>query len=137
MVELSTLLERHGYGQVQGKGRTAILGAAGRTVCGLKLTHDGTVAVVEDGRLVFSYEMEKLNNNRRYEQLDQLGDVAGILARAGCRAQDIDAFVVDGWHADPQTGLARLAVTSHDEPVELEIAPYHEPTIQSDPAARS
>ncbi|MFX0576633.1 carbamoyltransferase N-terminal domain-containing protein [Nocardia nepalensis] len=35
-------------------------------ICGIKVSHDGGVAVVEDDRLVFSIEMEKLGNGLRY-----------------------------------------------------------------------
>jgi carbamoyltransferase len=31
-------------------------------ICGIKASHDGAVAVVEDGRLRFSVETEKLGN---------------------------------------------------------------------------
>ncbi|MGY3294250.1 putative NodU family carbamoyl transferase [Bradyrhizobium sp. LM3.6] len=31
-------------------------------ICGIKLTHDGAVALIEDGRVVFCVEQEKLNN---------------------------------------------------------------------------
>lgn len=41
-------------------------------ICGVKLTHDGGVALIDDGRLVFSVEMEKLANNPRHQRIDDL-----------------------------------------------------------------
>ena len=38
-------------------------------ICGLKLTHDGAIALIDNGQLKFSYEMEKLNNNGRFSSL--------------------------------------------------------------------
>ncbi|QVJ02872.1 methyltransferase domain-containing protein [Nocardiopsis eucommiae] len=68
-------------------------------VCGLKLTHDGGLALIEDGRLVTSVEAEKLDNNRRFQPLDRLETVADVLAAEGVAVTDVDRFVVDGWFA--------------------------------------
>jgi carbamoyltransferase len=95
-------------------------------ICGLKLTHDGTVAVVADGRLLFSVELEKLANNRRYSVLSNLDQVLEILAGQGLDAADIDAFVVDGWQAPDGAPYATLPVTADDTRFELSAAPYHE-----------
>lgn len=35
-------------------------------ILGIKVTHDGGMALIDNGKLIFSYEMEKLNNNPRY-----------------------------------------------------------------------
>jgi carbamoyltransferase len=80
-------------------------------ICGLKLTHDGTVAVIDDGRLLFSVEMEKLNNSPRYAALNDAEEINGILDSFGVSADDIDHYVVDGWGGydsammDPQSDL--------------------------------
>ncbi|MDP1815335.1 MAG: carbamoyltransferase N-terminal domain-containing protein [Leadbetterella sp.] len=69
-------------------------------ICSLKFTHDGTIALIDNGRLIFSYEMEKLNNNDRFSELlnfysdDFLGS---ILSEYGYKQNDINQFVIDGW----------------------------------------
>lgn len=49
-------------------------------ICGIKASHDGGVAVIEDGRLRFSAEVEKLGNGARYSSLGDLQRVTDILA---------------------------------------------------------
>ena len=69
-------------------------------ICSLKFTHDGTIALVDNGRLIFSYEMEKLNNNNRFsELLDFYSDdfLDSILREHGYKYRDINHFVIDGW----------------------------------------
>jgi carbamoyltransferase len=66
-------------------------------ICGIKLTHDAGVAVIEGNRLLFSVEIEKLGNRPRYSSLEDLGQVEEILLQEGVRPSDVDQFVVDGW----------------------------------------
>ena len=66
-------------------------------ICGLKLTHDGAVALIEDQRLVFSVEMEKIANNPRYASIEDTEQIVEILALYGYRPEDIDCFAIDGW----------------------------------------
>ncbi len=40
-------------------------------ICGIMLTHDGAIAFVEDGRLVFCVEQEERDNNPRYPIVDK------------------------------------------------------------------
>ncbi len=68
-----------------------------RVVCGLKLTHDGSVAVIEGGRLRFCVEAEKLGNRPRYSELSQLELVDEALAAEGMTLADADVLAVDGW----------------------------------------
>jgi len=68
-------------------------------ICGIKLTHDGAISLIENNRLIFSYEMEKLNNNNRFSALDvlTLEEFRDILAEYGYTFKDIDKVVIDGW----------------------------------------
>lgn len=95
-------------------------------ICGVKTTHDGGVALIDDGRLVFSYEMEKLNNNERYSKIDDLGIVFDLLAEHGYRAEDVDHFVLDGWH---KTHKVR---GWHGQEVEVVLAPYRRGLVTND-----
>ncbi|MAQ75611.1 MAG: hypothetical protein CL613_04680 [Aquimarina sp.] len=68
-------------------------------ICGLKLTHDGAIALIDNNKLIFSYEMEKLNNNLRFSSLLNLDlrFLSSILEENGYNIQDVDKFVIDGW----------------------------------------
>lgn len=90
-------------------------------ICGIKLRHDGAIALVEDGRLVFCVELEKWGNNRRYQAIDNLDAIVVALAEHGRDPRDVDQFVVDG-------GLWRegFQVLSGAEPLTLKWAPYVE-----------
>ena len=68
-------------------------------ICGIKLGHDGSVAVIEDGRLRFSIELEKLDNQVRHCPLTNLDAIFSTLRGEGLAREDIDRFVIDGWHA--------------------------------------
>src|SRR5262245_61286745 len=70
-------------------------------ICGVKLTHDATVALVEDSKLVFSIELEKLNNNPRHS-IFYLGitDFQELLNDYGYNMADVDKIVFDGWHTE-------------------------------------
>lgn len=113
-------------------------------ICGLKLTHDGAVALIEDGKLIFSVEMEKLNNNPRFSSIEETSVIARILRDHGYQLSDVDCFAVDGWGGTDQDALAlqprleigdgfnTLAVTHGGKPFKLNVAPYREKTLDSD-----
>ncbi|RUU14292.1 nodulation protein NodU [Mesorhizobium sp. USDA-HM6] len=92
-------------------------------ICGIKLTHDGAIALIEDGRLVFCIEQEKLDNNRRYQTIDNLDAVVAALADHGLDARDVDQFVIDGWDGDLES---QFQVLSGVTPITLKGAPYVE-----------
>ncbi|GLR46187.1 nodulation protein U [Mesorhizobium amorphae] len=92
-------------------------------ICGINLTHDGAVAVIEDGRLVFCLEQEKRDNNRRYETIDNLDAVVAALAEHGLDARDIEQFVIDGWDGEVES---QFEVLSGKTSLTLKGAPYVE-----------
>lgn len=75
-------------------------------ICGLKLTHDGAIAVLDNNRLVFSIEMEKLANNPRYTSILDTAVIEKILKDYGYSIRDIDYFSIDGWGGTDQDALA-------------------------------
>lgn len=95
-------------------------------ICGLKLTHDSTIAVIEDDKLIFSIELEKINNNPRYWIMDDLSTISDVLDENGIKLNDIDYFSVDGWVG---TRKGSLSLTNLTEPVKLTVAPYEEEFI--------
>lgn len=66
--------------------------------CGIKTTHDGAVAVIDNGRLTLSCESEKIGNRPRYSRFDDLGDIEDLLHCYGYSLGDMDAVAFDGWH---------------------------------------
>ncbi|UVO30572.1 nodulation protein NodU [Bradyrhizobium arachidis] len=92
-------------------------------ICGIKLTHDGSVALVEDGRLVFCIEQEKRDNNRRYQTIENLDTVVLALAEHGLAPRDIDHFVIDGWDGEVES---EFQVMSGSDRLTLKGAPYVE-----------
>jgi carbamoyltransferase len=95
-------------------------------ICGLKLTHDSTVAVIDEGKLVFSIELEKISNNSRFKIFDDLCDVEKILTRNGLAISEIDAFVIDGWLGENQ---ATVRTVNNNIAVQLPVASYMESTV--------
>lgn len=93
-------------------------------ICGIKASHDGGVAVIEDGRLAFSVEMEKLANGRRYSPLGDLRQVERILSVEGMALADVDRFVVDGWWTPGAAGGTAIGTAIDGRPVEIAVAPY-------------
>jgi carbamoyltransferase len=93
-------------------------------ICGIKASHDGSVAVIENGQLRFGTEIEKLDNGARYSPLGDLQRVADILADEGISPADVDQFVVDGWYTTGATAPNAIALQKEDVPVELAVAPY-------------
>lgn len=92
-------------------------------ICGIKLTHDGSIALVENGRLIFCIEQEKRCNNPRYQCIDNLDAIVVALAEHGLDPRDVDEFVIDGWSGD---GESRFDVVSGAAPITLKGAPYLE-----------
>src|SRR5579872_7088925 len=76
------------------------------TICGIKLTHDGSIAVVDNNKLLFCVELEKIANNPRYTAIEDAGIISDILEQEGWKVEDIDQFVVDGWGGYDAEALA-------------------------------
>jgi carbamoyltransferase len=111
-------------------------------ICGLKLTHDGAVALIEDGKLVFNVELEKLDNNLRYTSIEDTSIISNILNKYGYDLADVDYFGIDGWGGDDADELAiqprleicdqnnRLSALNDKEPYKLDIAKYEEKALK-------
>ena len=86
---------------------------------GLKLTHDGGFAILDDERLVCSHEAEKSRNLPRHSPLSAL-DLPSTLGEYGYELGDFDRVIVDGWIDE----RAPIAGAAGDRAVA--VAPYHE-----------
>ncbi|MDA9419123.1 nodulation protein NodU [Bradyrhizobium sp. CCBAU 25360] len=92
-------------------------------ICGIKLSHDGAVALIQDDRLIFCVEQEKRNNNPRYQTIDNLDAIVDALAEHGLDPKEVDKFVVDGWAGRVKS---QFRVFSGTAPVTLKGGPYVE-----------
>ncbi|GAA3096542.1 hypothetical protein GCM10017600_01650 [Streptosporangium carneum] len=102
------------------------------TSLGIKLSHDGSVALFEDNKLVQCHEMEKLNNNPRYSEYRLTGsELSDLLRDIGYEWSEVDALVIDGWHTTP------FEVTLGGETVPFEVADYGHPyDVRASPPAK-
>jgi carbamoyltransferase len=70
-------------------------------ICGLKLEHDGGLALVEStrsgARLVAATEVEKHDNRWRHDALFDAGLIEHLFEQLGHRVDEVNRFVVDGW----------------------------------------
>lgn len=67
-------------------------------IIGLKYSHDASVALIENGRLVFATELEKINNSPRYMRAASLADFTNAFAISGHYFMDEQStLVIDGW----------------------------------------
>jgi carbamoyltransferase len=94
-------------------------------ICGVKLSHDGGIAVVDGERLVFSVEVEKIANGQRYSAIDDLHMISDILAREGLSPRDVDRFVVDGWYTDDDAPQVDIPVRQAGRPLRVPVGPYN------------
>lgn len=73
-------------------------------ILGIKLTHDGGLALIDNGQLIFSYEMEKIKNNNRIEKfILTFKDVQIILNEYGYSIKELDHIAIDGWGVNDQS----------------------------------
>jgi len=97
-------------------------------VCGIKLTHDGGIALVEatsvGPRLVAATEVEKYDNRPRHADLADTDLIVELLAQFGYKPGDVDQFVVDGWGR--QACTAGLPVTGSLGTRMVRTAPYRQ-----------
>ncbi|MFG2879025.1 carbamoyltransferase N-terminal domain-containing protein [Streptomyces sp. NPDC048337] len=105
-------------------------------ICGVKASHDGGVCVIDENRLVFSIEMEKIGNRHRYSPLDDLSRVGEILRSEGLDPDAVDRFVVDGWWVQGNETTACVPACSGGRLVRLPVAPYLDGPKAPDPLQR-
>jgi carbamoyltransferase len=91
---------------------------------GLKLTHDGGLALLDGDRLLCSHEAEKSANLHRHATLDAI-DVAATLAQYGVSLADVDRVVVDGW-MHGKAALSGGDGVAGGGDFEVPVAHYHE-----------
>lgn len=115
-------------------------------ICGLKLTHDGAVAIIEDGKLISSVEIEKIDNNERYSEIINVETIEAVVNKCGYDISSIDIFAIDGWGGNDAEELAiqprleigerhnTLTINKRGRQMKLGIGQYHENCLQEDVA---
>lgn len=93
------------------------------TICGLKLTHDSSVALIEDNRLVFCVELEKLENNNRYKIIENVDEIEQIISAFGYSIDEIDHWVVDGWVGDD---LSTISIYAGSQMIAIPVNGYQQ-----------
>lgn len=105
------------------------------SIAGLKLTHDGAVALVHGNELECVVELEKVGNNARYSSIARLEQVTELLAHGTVPAPRIDSWVIDGWFTqtwsrrDPAVEVSpapNLVTRAGGKKVTLPVAAYRE-----------
>lgn len=72
-------------------------------IVGGKFSHDSAISMIEDGKLIFSVEGEKLDNNARYKKAGTVGFLPRVLRAEYIDIKDCE-LSFDGWHKN--TNLA-------------------------------
>lgn len=113
-------------------------------ICGIKLTHDGAVALIENGKLIFNIELEKLQNNPRFQEIKDTTIIEEILTENGYDVSSVDYFAVDGWGGDDQDALAiqprleigemynKISAYNNNIEYKVNVGRYEETTMSSD-----
>lgn len=105
------------------------------SIAGLKLTHDGAVALLHGHELECVVELEKTDNNARYSSIARLEQVPELLAHGTVAVHDIGSWVVDGWFTqtrpprDPAIEVSaspRLVSQARGRKIKLPVAAYRE-----------
>ncbi len=105
------------------------------SIAGLKLTHDGAVAMLRGNELECVVELEKTDNNARYSHIVRLEQATELLTRGTVAVPDIDSWVVDGWFTqtrqprDPDVEVSpapHLITHAGGRKVKLPVAAYRE-----------
>lgn len=99
-------------------------------ILGVKYTHDAAVALIEDGCLRFSFELEK-TGGERHAKMPERSWVDAALASEGLTPADIDQFVCDGWKRDRQRFVPVAGYNEFEDGEADPLARYEYPTYAS------
>lgn len=96
-------------------------------ICGIKASHDGAVAIIRDKGdagvfLVGSIEAEKIDNGKRYSDMSDPAIILRGLTLCGVKPEEVDRWVIDGWHGPGATPWFNSAVTVGG--IKNPVAPY-------------
>lgn len=103
-------------------------------ICGIKLTHDASIALFDNEVLKFSIEIEKINNNPRYSEIGNVSIIEKILQSEGYEIDQVNHFVIDGWHGEGPfwEGPSFVDIIDGNNQFKLQLAGYNEQGIKDD-----
>lgn len=104
--------------------------------CGIKLTHDSAVAVIDEDQLLFSIELEKVSNNKRYYALNDIVEVEQILLLEGVDSSRLSSVAIDGWGTEENASGLILPTQVRGISVGLPVAPYIGGLFEAEPLKR-
>ncbi len=97
-------------------------------ICGIKTTHDGALALIDNGKLIFSFEMEKINNGKRHGTFClSMKEIENILKGFNYAMKDIDKWVLDGWYPDQhgdEVIIKNIPFLFENKTVDIKLAQY-------------
>ncbi|MEY9860739.1 carbamoyltransferase [Catenulispora sp. GAS73] len=105
-------------------------------ICGVKASHDGGIALIENGHLLASIEIEKVDNGLRYSALGRLARVGEILRSLDVDPATVDRYVVDGWRVEAGAQTESVDVEIDGGIFPLPVAPYVDGGVVRDPLHR-
>ena len=104
-------------------------------ICGIKLTHDGGLALIDTtngtARLLAAAETEKRANGLRHADLSNADLIVEALADEGLAPGDIDQVVVDGWGRSASS--EGLILSGRPGPQVVRTGPYRQSDDQTPP----
>jgi carbamoyltransferase len=94
-------------------------------ICGIKMTHDAAVVLIDNGKLILSIETEKLNNNPRHSNLViTWSQIDKILHKYGYSLDVVERFAFDGWSSDKNCFIKLNDGDSKSENIHVSLAQY-------------
>ncbi len=90
-------------------------------ILALKLTHDGSICVINKNSLECCIELEKQNNNNRFKILNDTRDIEQLLNENNYTISEFDDIIVDGWIGNE---IGQIEIYDHPKDYQLVVAPY-------------
>lgn len=70
-------------------------------ICGIKVGHDASIALIDNGKLIFCHEIEKIANNNRHSHFTlSNAETEALLKHFGYAVKDLDRIILDGGYFD-------------------------------------
>jgi len=99
-------------------------------IVGVKHTHDSSVSLIEDDKLIVCIENEKINNGDRYKRTDSFDFPYDALANEGLFVEEDCKLVIDGWNTGCLGHKSGIDDGGYISNLGIRVAPYSD--INSD-----
>lgn len=98
-------------------------------ICGLKLTHDCSIAIIEDGNLICCHELEKIQNNARFSLPESFQTISRLVKTTGFSFDDFDSIVIDGWVGEEES---EIVIGDYESRSTVKVCGYEELDLSED-----